>query len=93
MGAWTHLVPAIGPGDPAVHGSQRRTLGRWGHLRFVSWNGAVAFLTVGAVAGLDAVTAAGAIWLGVTLVATLGLLVGSVAALTGRTQRVSAGRT
>jgi nitrite reductase (NO-forming) len=28
VGSWTHLVPAIGPGDPVRHATQRRVLGR-----------------------------------------------------------------
>ena len=90
FGAWTHLVPAIGPGSPAVHASQRRMLARWGRLRFASLNGAVALLTVGAVAGLDAVTALGAIGLVATSAVTLGLLVGAVVSVTRRTQTVAA---
>ena len=89
IGAWTHLVPAIGPGDPVVHASQRRMLGRWGRLRFVAWNGAVALLTVGAVIGRDAVAAVGAIGLVATLALTLGLLIGAMVSGAGRVRPVA----
>ncbi len=47
IGSWTHLVPAIGPGDQVAHAAQRVRLGRWGTVRVVSWNAAVAAMTVG----------------------------------------------
>ncbi len=40
----THLMPAIGPGDPATHARQRRRLGRWALVRLVLLNaGTLAF--------------------------------------------------
>ena len=29
VGSWSHLLPAIGPGDPLAHARQRSILGRW----------------------------------------------------------------
>ncbi len=78
MGAWTHLVPAIGPGDPVAHAAQRRRLGRSGTARVASWNGGVVMLAVGSAADIDAIAAAGAIVLAADLVVALFLLVGSV---------------
>ena len=92
VGAWTHLVPAIGPGDPAVHAPQRRILGRWGRLRFASWNGGVALLIVGAVTGVDAATALGVVGILATLAVHLGLLVGAVATAARRAPMVAAVR-
>ena len=48
MGAWSHLLPAVGPGDAARHSAQRRELGRWATLRLVAWNAAAALVTAGA---------------------------------------------
>jgi hypothetical protein len=67
-------------------------LGRWGRLRFTSWNGAVALLTVGIVAGVDAATALGAVGIIATLAVHLSLLVGAVAAVARRTPMVAAVR-
>jgi hypothetical protein len=79
IGAWTHLVPAIGPGDQAAHAVQRRWLGRSSTPRWLAWNGGVALGTGGLLAGNDALTAAGGVALGTALVAALGLLLVSVA--------------
>jgi nitrite reductase (NO-forming) len=37
VGSWTHLVPAIGPGDPVRHAWQRRVLGRMALPRLVAF--------------------------------------------------------
>jgi nitrite reductase (NO-forming) len=50
VGAWTHLVPPIGPGHPIQHARRRAILGRLGRARLVAWNAAVAVLTVAALA-------------------------------------------
>lgn len=84
MGAWTHLVPAIGPGDPVAHAAQRRRLGRWGTARVASWNGGVLMLTAGSLADIDAIAAVGAVVLAADLIVALLLLVGSVTLATSR---------
>jgi hypothetical protein len=43
----THLVPAIGPGDPAAHARQRVMLGRSATARLVAANAGIALLAVG----------------------------------------------
>jgi len=43
----THLLPAIGPGDPATHARQRRRLGRWAMVRLVLLNVGVLTVAVG----------------------------------------------
>ncbi|MEO7230944.1 MAG: hypothetical protein ABIZ30_10175 [Candidatus Limnocylindrales bacterium] len=78
IGAWTHLVPAIGPGNQLAHAAQRRRLGRWGTVRVLTWNGGVAILTVGLLVEIDAVAAVGAFAFGLSLVVALGLLIGSI---------------
>ena len=42
----THLLPAIGPGDPATHARQRRRLGRWAMVRLVLLNAGVLTVAV-----------------------------------------------
>jgi nitrite reductase (NO-forming) len=55
IGALTHLLPAIGPGDPIRHAAQRRTLGRAAAVRLAALNAGAALMTIGfgpaAVAG------------------------------------------
>jgi nitrite reductase (NO-forming) len=78
IGSWTHLVPAIGPGDQATHATQRRRLGRWGTARVVSWNVGVAVATVGLILGSMPAAAIGGATVAIDLVIALGLLVGSI---------------
>jgi nitrite reductase (NO-forming) len=47
VGAMTHLLPAIGPGDPVRHAAQRRLLGRAATIRLVALNAGAAFVTLG----------------------------------------------
>ncbi len=47
MGSWSHLVPAIGPGDHAAHARQRELLGRWATPRIVALNGGALLASVG----------------------------------------------
>ena len=67
VGAWSHLLPAIGPGGIPVHARQRRALGRLASLRVVSLNGGVLAILAGLVFGAGALVTAG-------LVASLGAL-------------------
>jgi len=78
VGAWTHLVPAIGPGDQARHAVQRRWLGRAARSRWLLWNAGVAFGTVGLVARADVLAATGGIALATALATALGLLLMSI---------------
>ena len=47
VGSWTHLVPSVTPGDPAVHARQRRHLAVAPRLRLVIWNVAVGLAWAG----------------------------------------------
>lgn len=47
MASWSHLLPAIGPGDARTHAAQRRTLGRLAGVRLLTMNGGVALLWIG----------------------------------------------
>jgi nitrite reductase (NO-forming) len=78
VGSWTHLVPAIGPGDPARHAVQRRWLGRAATARWVAWNAGVALATAWVLTGQAWLAVSGAALLGSALVGGLGLLVAAV---------------
>ncbi len=56
----THLLPAVGPGDPVVHGRQRRRLGRVAAVRLALLNLGVAALAVGLPLGLESLVGVGA---------------------------------
>jgi nitrite reductase (NO-forming) len=75
VGAWTHLLPTIGPGGPVLHAAQRTGLGRASTARLVAWQAGTALLAAGAVADGWA-AAAGA---GPALVTAGGLVVGAAA--------------
>lgn len=47
----THLLPAIGPGDPATHARQRRRLGRWAVMRLALLNAGVLAFALGLPVG------------------------------------------
>jgi hypothetical protein len=92
IGSWTHLVPAIGPGDQAAHAAQRSRLGWSGSGRVTAWNIAVAFLTVGLVAGSTPLVAVGSVVIAGCVVVALGLLAGSVPRGVGGPSTVRAAR-
>jgi len=48
VGSWSHLLPAIGPGDQAAHARRRATLGRWAGLRVVGLNAGTLAAAAGA---------------------------------------------
>jgi nitrite reductase (NO-forming) len=60
IGSWTHLVPAVTPGDVAGHGRQRRVLAAGSRTRMVGMNVGVAAAWVGATGAHTPVLAAGA---------------------------------
>ena len=47
VGAMTHLLPAIGPGDPIRHAAQRRLLGRAAAVRLTMVNAGALLVAVG----------------------------------------------
>jgi nitrite reductase (NO-forming) len=57
----THLLPAVGPGDPVVHGRQRQLLGRVATFRLVVLDGGILALAVGLPLGLAALGTVGAV--------------------------------
>ena len=74
----THLLPAIGPGDPLTHGRQRTLLGRAATARLVALDVGVAALTVGVPLGVDPLVAVGALAAAGGFVSTAAALAGAV---------------
>ena len=60
IGSWTHLVPAIGPGDRATHAAQRAILGRWATARLLLLNTGIVLVVAGQLSGAFALTGIGA---------------------------------
>lgn len=75
LGSATHLLPAIGPGDPVRHARQRMLLGRWSAVRLVLLDGGVAAVSAGVLTGWSGLAIAGAVVAGAGLAATLLLVV------------------
>ena len=80
VGSWTHLIPAIGPGDQPRHAVQRRWLGRASTTRWALWNAGTALLAIGLPVNADVVAVAGVAALLAALLMGLGLLVSSIVA-------------
>ncbi len=72
VGSWTHLLPAVGPGDQRLHARQRTVLAAGANTRLAALNGGVALLAVGLSSGLTSLVVARAL-------AAAGALSGSVA--------------
>lgn len=47
IASWSHLLPAIGPGDQRAHATQRRILGRMALVRSIALNVGVGLLWIG----------------------------------------------
>lgn len=60
VGSWTHLLPAVGPGDARLHARRRRLLAQGADLRLAALNGGTALLAIGIPLGLTVAIAAGA---------------------------------
>jgi nitrite reductase (NO-forming) len=75
----THLLPAVGPGDPASHARQRRVLGRLAVPRLVALDAGVALTIVGELAHSSSVAPIGVLLLAAGYLATAALLAMAVA--------------
>ena len=75
----THLVPAIGPGDPPAHAGQRAILGWGATARLVAIDLGVGLITVGQVAGQATLTSVGLVTLAAGYAASAVLLAFAVA--------------
>ena len=78
LGSATHLLPAVGPGDPSAHARQRRLLGRLARPRLAVANVGIAGLALGWPGRLDAVAVGGAVLLAIGLGSTAALLAGAI---------------
>jgi nitrite reductase (NO-forming) len=78
VGAWTHLVPAIGPGDQAAHALQRRTLGRAATARWALLNVGVAMTVLSIALGLSPLALAGVVVAVLVVGHAVGLLLAAV---------------
>jgi len=79
IGSVTHLLPAVGPGDPVTHATQRRLLGIAGVPRVVTLQLGTAMLTIG-MAGASLVVTSAGMWL-VLVVAGADLALLAIAAV------------
>lgn len=77
VGAWTHLVPAIGPGDPAAHARQRRQLGRSATVRLGALQLGSALAWVGGLAASGWLIGIGLLLAGGAAVTAIALLLGA----------------
>ncbi len=73
IGAMTHLLPTIGPGNPARHATQRRLLATAVSIRLVILNGGAILVTVGSAVdtATGTLAAAGLVAVGIAIGATL----------------------
>lgn len=78
VGAWTHLLPAVGPGDQRLHARQRSFLATAAGARLVAFDAGAVLMAVGAPTGATSVVAAGATLVGTALLAALALLARAV---------------
>ncbi len=75
VGAWSHLLPAAGPGTMDVKSRRRSLLSRWGTARVAGWNLGLAALWPGLGLEIVPLTAVGLVVFGLAASATLCLFV------------------
>lgn len=73
VGAWSHLLPSVGPGDAARHALQRYELARGATVRLAAWNIGAALVTIGSFAP-GWIGVAGAATVGATILVSIALL-------------------
>jgi nitrite reductase (NO-forming) len=78
VGSWTHLVPAVGPGDAPLHARQRRILGRAWLPRLVAFQAGVGLVAFGLPLSLPWAITAGLALVGAAVVGALALLVAAL---------------
>lgn len=86
IGAWTHLLPSVGPGGQGRHTRQRRRLGRLALVRWAAFQAGTAFLALGLPLGRPELAISGALLLVGSAAVSLSLLAASLA--TGEEQEV-----
>lgn len=85
----THLVPAVGPGDPVAHARQRALLGRGWLARLAALDVGTALLSIGLPLDLPALAATGIVLVFAGTGATAMLLAGAVVIGIGDRSRAS----
>lgn len=85
VGAWSHLVPAVGPGNPVQHARQRALLGRLGGVRVLALNLGGLMAVAGHAAGIAALESLGLVIVLVTGAVAI-VLLGTALAVVGRGQ-------
>ena len=86
IGAWSHLLPSIGPGDMAAHAIHRARLGRAASWRVGALNLGVALVTLGGALAWAAAVVIGLLVCGGVILTSLAIFLD--AARTGRTSDV-----
>jgi hypothetical protein len=74
VGSWTHLVPAVTPGDARRHARQRTQLAVGGRARLVAWNVGLALLWLGAAMGALPLAASGGALFATAAIASVAIL-------------------
>ena len=75
----THLIPAVGPGDPPAHARQRHVLGRAAVVRLVALDLGVGLVILGQLVGQPAIATVGLVVLALGYGATAALIALAVA--------------
>jgi len=78
VGAWTHLVPAVGPGDQRLHARQRSILATAANARLAAFDSGAILMAAGLPTGAAAAVAVGATLVGGALLVALALLLRAV---------------
>jgi len=90
IGSATHLLPAVGPGDPVVHAAQRRLLGTAAVTRLLTLQTGTALLAVAATGVLPIMAASGLAFVLLAGAVDLGLI--AMAATRRPTSRLASQR-
>jgi hypothetical protein len=88
IGAWSHLVPAVGPGTPPQHARQRQLLGLAATPRLLLANGGVAAVVVGSALGVPILEMGGMLAIVGAGVAALAMIAAALAILPARVDAV-----
>jgi len=84
VGSWTHLLPAVGPGDQPLHARQRTALAIAANARLAALNAGVGLLAIGLPTGLTPLVAAGGLAAAGALSAGVGLFARALLVGSGR---------
>ncbi|MEZ0241545.1 MAG: hypothetical protein ACAH65_12185 [Chloroflexota bacterium] len=73
VGSWSHLIPALGPGDPAARATRRRLLGQGATVRFGGLNVGILLAWIGVAVDAPMLLGVGALAIGLALAGGVGL--------------------